>query len=88
MLIMIEAFNGEKFSGKSPTAVVEAMQSGTWGGYQADGVKGYMKQVAKRVSEWNGRAIRIDNAKHFLEDLEKAGFIRSVTGTSVNDKEP
>lgn len=76
-MIKIEAFNGETFKGETPSNVVKAMKDSTWGGYQADGVRGYMRQVAKRVSEWNGKAVRTDTPKHFLEDLEAAGFVRS-----------
>lgn len=86
-MIALEGFNGEKFSGETAGDVVRAMKDSTWGGYEADGLRGYMRQVAKRINEWNGKDVRTDTPAHFLKDLEAAGFVRTNGVPFSNEEE-
>lgn len=86
-MIIVEGFEGERYSGSTAAAVVEEMRAAAFGGQAADGIRGYMRQVAKRVFEWNGKRVRTDVAAQFLDDLVKAEFIRKTAGASAADKE-
>ena len=74
--IFVESLDGESYGAESFVDIVQQMREGAWGGEQSDGVRGYMKQVAKRIYDWSEKTIRIDSAEHFLQDLQKQGIIR------------
>lgn len=77
--IVVESLDGEGWYGETHEAVVVMMRQTAWGGEESDGIKGYMKQVAKRLWDWSQREIRIDSAEHFLADMESAGVVRVRT---------
>lgn len=74
--IAIELMDGARYGGETYVEVVAQMRADAYGGEQSDGVRGYMKQVAKRVWDWSNKRIRIDNSEHFLKDMEKAGLVK------------
>ena len=74
--VSVSGFSGERYEGDSFHQVVEAMRAGTFGGDDSAGVRGYMKQISKRIFEWNGATVRTDKAENFLHDLQQAGVLR------------
>jgi len=40
----------------------------------------YMKNVSRRLKEWNGAVIRTDSCEGFIRDLEENGFIIILEG--------
>ena len=75
-LIVVEGFNGEKYEAYTHFAAVDKMRLGSFGGTEADGVRGYMKQVAKRMVDWCGATIPIKSATEFLNALHKQGILK------------
>jgi hypothetical protein len=75
-MIHVEGFGGEVYEARTYAMVVDKMRAASWGGDLADGPKGYMKQVAKRVFDWSGRIINSEKAKEFLQDLAETGLIK------------
>ena len=43
----------------------------------------YMKNVSRRLKEWNGAVIRADSCENFINDLEENGFIIILKGITV-----
>lgn len=76
--ILVEGMSGEQYSAKTYEGIVTEMRASAWGGDESNGIKGYMKQVAKRVGDWCGAVVRVDRTDHFLEDLQSQGLIRLV----------
>lgn len=74
--IFVESLDGESYGGDAYVEIVEQMRTGSWGGEQSDGVRGYMKQVAKRIYDWSNKTVRINSAEAFLQDLQKEGIIK------------
>lgn len=74
--IYVEALDGDTYGGETFSEVVAAMRESAWGGEQSDGVRGYMKQVAKRVWDWSQRRVRLSTPEMFVRDLEAAGVLR------------
>lgn len=74
--IFAESLDGESYGGNTYNEVVADMRSTAWGGADSDGVRGYMKQVSKRIWDWSRKQIRIDSAEHFLRDMEKEGLVK------------
>lgn len=74
--IFVESLDGASYGAESFVDIVQQMREGAWGGEQSDGVRGYMKQVAKRIYDWSNKTVRISSAEHFLQDLQKEGIIR------------
>lgn len=75
--IFVESLDGESYGGDTPSEIVAAMRKQDWGGgMQSDGIRGYMKQVAKRVWDWSNKRIRINTPENFLKDMEKEGIVR------------
>lgn len=76
MNIRIEGFSGEIYCADTHARIVDKMRASSWGGDLADGPRGYMKQVAKRVWDWCHREVRVDTSENFLADLSEAGLIK------------
>lgn len=75
-IIQVEGFSGEKYTADTHARIVDKMRASSWGGDLADGPRGYMRQIAKRVWDWCKQEIRTDKAENFLSDLTKVGLIR------------
>lgn len=86
-LIIVEDFNGDRFTGGTARQVVEDMRASAFGGEASDGLNGYMRQVAKRAFEWSGKPCRTNSPQAFLDDLVKAGLITRIAGNSITDPE-
>jgi hypothetical protein len=56
--------------------VVAEMRRTAWGGEASDGIRGYMKQVAKRIWDWSRRQIRVHTPEAFLRDMEREGLLK------------
>lgn len=82
--ITVHGFEGEQYTGETAAQVVEAMRVASFGGEKADGIRGYMKQIAKRVYDWCGKRIRHVRSEEFLKDLAKAGLIRIMTNQRLS----
>jgi hypothetical protein len=74
--ISVESLDGETYSGNTYAEVVGEMRATAWGGLESDGIRGYMKQVAKRIYDWSNKRIRIGTPEMFLKDMAKEGLIR------------
>lgn len=74
--IYVESVDGEAYGGETFTEVVDAMRVGSWGGDQADGVRGYMRQVAKRIWDWSEAKIRTNTPEAFLRDMAAQKLLR------------
>lgn len=74
--VFVESLDGEAYGAESFIEIVEQMRLTAWGGSQSDGVRGYMKQVAKRIYDWSGKNIRMHSAEAFLRDMEKEGLVK------------
>jgi hypothetical protein len=72
--VVIEGIDGRMYCGRSLSEAVNAMRNGSWG-IEAASLKGYMKQVAKRVYGWSKARISIRSLNGFVRDLVKAGII-------------
>ena len=80
--IIVEGFGGEVYTAATHAAIVDKMRASSWGGDLADGPRGYMKQIAKRVYDWCGKEINTVKAEQFLSDLSKSGLIRMTNMTA------
>lgn len=76
--IIVETMDGAVHSGASFSEVVESMRKRAWGGSDSVGIRGYMKQVAKRVMDWSKKHLRIATPEMFVRDMERAGLARIV----------
>ena len=76
--ITVFGFSGEQYKGDTATQIVEQMRAASWGGEESDGVRGYMRQIAKRVLDWSGVTIRTHRTAAFLRDLAAHNLIRLV----------
>jgi len=76
--IYVESLDGEYYGGKTYGEIVAKMRDGAWGGEMSDGLRGYMKQVSKRVWDWSQQQIRISTPEMFLRDMERFGLIKVV----------
>lgn len=74
--IYVESLDGEAYTGDTFAEVVKTMRATAWGGEQSDGIRGYMKQVAKRIWDWSQKQIRTSTPENFLRDMEKEGLLR------------
>lgn len=74
--IFVESLDGESYSGDTFAEVVGQMRSTAWGGSESDGLRGYMKQVAKRIWDWSQKQIRFGNPEMFLRDMERNGLLK------------
>lgn len=74
--IVVESLDGETYEGEKYSDVVTKMREQAWGGEASDGIKGYMKQVAKRIWDWSHKTIRISKPEIFLRDMEREGLIK------------
>lgn len=74
--VFVESLDGESYGAETYLQIVEQMRDTAWGGEQSDGVRGYMKQVAKRIWDWSQKAIRINSAESFLKDMQREGLVR------------
>lgn len=74
--IFVEAMDGASYGGNSYLEVVEQMRSAAHDGANSDGVRGFMRQVSKRVWEWSQRQVRVSNSRVFLVDMAKHGLIK------------
>jgi hypothetical protein len=74
--VFVESLDGEAYGGESFSDVVGAMRESSWGGTQSDGIRGYMKQVAKRIWDWSQKRIRTSTPEMFIRDLEKEGVLK------------
>lgn len=81
--IVVEMIEGKRFKGDSANEVVTAMRNEALGGENSAGIRGYMKQVAKRVRDWNGKQVRFGSCEKFLADLEEAGVLRRIVAEGV-----
>jgi hypothetical protein len=73
--IIIESIDGSQYCGANSQEVVTAMRKEAWGGLESDGLRGYMRQVAKRLHDWNGVHIPTRSAREFLKGLVAASII-------------
>ena len=76
--ITVFGFSGEQHSANSAKEIVEQLRAASWGGENSDGIRVYMRQIAKRVLDWSGSTIRTHKPLAFLLDLEEAGLIRVI----------
>lgn len=74
--IYVESLDGETYGGNSFSDIVTQMRDASWGGEQSDGIRGYMKQVAKRIWDWSQTRIRINTPEAFLRDMEGAKLLK------------
>lgn len=74
--VFVESLDGETYQGDDFTAIVSAMRANAWGGEASAGLRGYMKQVAKRISDWSGNIVRINTPENFIRDMAKYGLIK------------
>lgn len=74
--IYVEAMDGRTYGAEDFSEVVRQMRADAWGGDASDGVRGYMRQVAKRISDWSAKAIRVSTPEMFLRDMAKEGLIQ------------
>lgn len=68
---VVESGNGEIFSGKTATEIVEQMKVGS----NARDANGYMRQIAANIENFSGDIVRTDKPENFLVDLAKAKAI-------------
>ena len=80
--IRIESIDGNTYSAPDSNGIVEALRRKAWGGTESAGLRGYMKQVAKRIFDWNNARIRISGCRVFLQDLARHGIIRVLADTN------
>lgn len=71
--------DGEIFSGQMFLDVVDMLRLSARLGVDED-VWTYMKNVSRRLKEWNGAVIRTDSCEGFIRDLEENGFIIILEG--------
>lgn len=71
--------DGETFSGQTFADVVDMLRLSARLGVDED-VWTYMKNVSRRLKEWNGAVIRADSCENFINDLEENGFIIILEG--------
>jgi len=83
--IRVEGFGGEIYSADTAARIVDKMRAASWGGDLADGPRGYMRQIAKRVWDWCKKEVRTDKAENFLSDLSTIGLIKVKKGV-VSDE--
>ena len=76
--VFVESLDGESYGGETFGDVVAAMREQAWGGAESAGIRGYMKQVAKRIWDWSQKRIRIDRPESFLRDMEREGLLKLV----------
>lgn len=76
--IIVETMDGAVHSGASFSEVVQSMRKRAWGGSDSVGIRGYMKQVAKRVMDWSKRHLRTATPEMFVRDMERAGLAKIV----------
>lgn len=74
--VFVESLDGEVYGGETFSDVVAMMRESAWGGSASDGVRGYMKQVAKRIWDWSQKRIRISTPEMFIRDLETEGVLK------------
>lgn len=74
--IYVESLDGEAYTGDTFADVVRDMRATAWGGEQSDGIRGYMKQVSKRIWDWSQKQIRINSPENFLRDMQREGLLR------------
>ena len=71
--------DGEIFSGQTFADVVDMLRLSARLCVDED-VWTYMKNVSRRLKEWNGAVIRADSCENFSNDLEENGFIIILEG--------
>jgi hypothetical protein len=74
--IVVELMDGKLYGGETYSEIVEQMRDGSWGGEQSDGMRGYMRQVAKRIWDWSQVRVRVSRPELFIIDLAKANTLR------------
>lgn len=84
--IFVESLDGESYGGETFGDIVSAMRASAWGGADSDGIRGYMKQVAKRIWDWSQKEIRIGSPEAFLRDMEKQGLLKMVVRGEGDDE--
>ena len=72
--VVIEGIDGRVYCGRTLTAALNAMRRGSWG-VPAVNLRGYMRQVAKRVYGWNKIRISTRSVEAFVRDLIEARVI-------------
>lgn len=76
--IVVETMDGSTFGADSWIGIVSQMRRSSWGGDASDGVRGYMRQVSKRVWDWSQKRVRTSICQVFIEDLAAAGILKLI----------
>lgn len=76
--VQVLTLDGMAFGGATFGEVVAQMRANAFGGSDSDGVRGYMKQVAKRVWDWSAKTVRISTPEMFLSDMNEHGMLKLV----------
>lgn len=74
--VFVESMDGGVYGGETFSDIVAQMREEAWGGTASDGVRGYMKQVAKRVWDWSQARVRISTPEMFIRDLEAQNLLK------------
>lgn len=73
-MLEVRTQDGALFAGDSAAAVVSQMRRDNWNAPVRK--LEYMEEVAERVLDATGQAVRVDSAAHFLGDLERTGWVQ------------
>lgn len=75
-VIYVESLDGETYGGRTFSEIVEQMRKAAWGGDEADGIRGYMRQVAKRIWDWSQQRVRISTPEMFIRDMARFNLLK------------
>lgn len=76
-MIKVILAEGGTYIGKDAEDIIMQLKLEDWTKY--NNVPEYQRNIARRVKNFNGQEIQFSNDDEFLQELERIGFIKSLT---------